>query len=65
MDEEERYKVLYILASSGVIRKFTFDTFNDDKQNSRYIFHNEVNDNILTLHYHDVSYLLTSPIKED
>lgn len=63
--EEERFKVLYILKSSGAMRKFTFDSFTDDKQNGRYIFHNEVNDNILTLHYHDVGYLLTAPIKED
>ena len=63
--EEERFKVLYILSSTGAIRKFTFDSFNDDKQNQRYIFHNEVNDKILTLHYHDVSYILTAPIKED
>jgi hypothetical protein len=63
--EEERFKVLYILTSTGAMRKFTFDSFTDDKQNQRYIFHNEENDNILTLHYHDVSYRLTAPIKED
>lgn len=63
--EEERYKVLYILKTGGVMRKFTFDSYVDDKQNGRYIFHNEITDTILTIHFHDVSYLLTAPIKED
>lgn len=63
--EEERFKVLYITKTSGVLRKFTFDAFTDDKQNGRYIFQDDQTDNILTLHYHDISYMLTAPIKED
>lgn len=63
MEEEERFKVLYITKTNGALRKFTFDSFTDDKQNGRYIFHDEQTDNILTLHFHDVSYLLTAPIR--
>ena len=57
---EERFKVLYIMKATGAIRTFTFDSFEDDKQNSRYIFHNHQTDFILTIHYHDVSSLITS-----
>ncbi len=53
------------MKATGAIRTFTFDSFEDDKQNSRYIFHNHQTDFILTVHYHDVSSLITSPIKED
>lgn len=60
---EERYKVLYMTLTSGVIRKFVFDSFEDDKQNGRCIFHDEEEDKILTLFYHDVSYMITAPIK--
>jgi hypothetical protein len=61
---EERYKVLYMTLTSGVIRKFVFDSFEDDKQNGRCIFHDEEEDKILTLFYHDVSYMITAPINE-
>ena len=61
---EERYKVLYMTLTSGVIRTFTLDSFEDDKQNGRCIFHDEEEDKILTLFYHDVSYMITAPIKE-
>lgn len=61
---EERYKVLYMTLTSGVIRTFVFDSFEDDKQNGRCIFHNEEEDKILTLFYHDVSYMITAPIKD-
>ncbi len=61
---EERYKVLYMTLTSGVIRTFVFDSFEDDKQNGRCIFHDEEKDKILTLFNHDVSYMITAPIKE-
>ena len=50
--------------TSGVIRTFSFDSFDDDKQNGRCIFHDEVTDKILTLFYHDISYMITAPIRE-
>ena len=61
---EERYKVLYMTITSGVLRTFTFDSFEDDKQNGRYIFQDEHTDKILTLFYHDISYMITAPIRE-
>jgi hypothetical protein len=61
---EERYKVLYMTITSGVIRTFTFDSFEDDKQNGRCIFQDEYTDKILTLFYHDTSYMITAPIRD-
>lgn len=61
---EEQFKVMYMTLTSGVIRTFTFDVFEDDKQNARFIFHNTDNDKILTLFYHDVSYMITAPIRD-
>ena len=50
--------------TSGVIRTFTFDVFEDDRQNGRCIFHDEYTDKILTLFYHDVSYMITAPMRD-
>ena len=61
---EEQFKVMYMTLTSGVIRTFTFDVFEDDKQNGRCIFHNTESDKILTLYNHDVSYMITAPIRE-
>ena len=64
MTMEQRYKVLYMTITSGVLRSFTFDSFEDDKQNGRCIFQDEETDKILTLFYHDISYMISAPIKE-
>ena len=64
MIAEQRYKVLYMTITSGVLRSFTFDSFEDDKQNARCIFHNEESDKILTLFCSDLSYMITAPIRE-
>ena len=60
---EQRYKVIYMTLTSGVIRTFTFDSFEDDKQNGRCIFHDEDSDKILTLFSRDLSYMITAPIR--
>jgi hypothetical protein len=60
---EDRFKVMYMTLTSGVIRTFTFDSYEDDKQNKRYLFHDENSDKVLTLFFQDISYMITAPIK--
>ena len=59
--ENELYKVMWTSALTGAIRTFVFDRYDDDKQNQRYIFIHEDSDKVLTLHYHEVGYMITSP----
>lgn len=61
MENEELFKVMWVSSLTGTIRTFVFDRYEDDKQNQRYIFIHEDSDKVLTLHYHSVAHLITSP----
>ena len=61
--EEQPFKVLWLCKSTGVLRTFIFDNYYDDKQNQRYIFEDNEQDKVCTIHYDDVGYLITAPYK--
>ena len=65
MEEQEYFKVLWMSKTTGAMKTFVFDNFQDDPQNKRSLFINEDMDKVLTLYYDDCSYMVTSPFKYD
>lgn len=57
----EYFKVLWMSKGNGAMKTFVFTHFEDDKQNGRILFVHEEADKVLTLYYHDISYMITSP----
>ena len=58
---EEVYKVLWLSKTTGALKSFVFNRYNDDPQNSRSLFIDDDNDKVLTLYYEDISYMITAP----
>jgi hypothetical protein len=62
--EEELFKILWMSKTTGTLKKFVFDSFTDDEQNGRSLFIDSRTDKVLTLFYHDVAWMITSPYNE-
>ena len=59
--QEELFKILWMSKTTGTLKTFVFDSFTDDEQNGRSLFINSEKDRVLTLFYHDVAWMITTP----
>lgn len=61
MEEEQLFKILWLSKTTGTLKSFVFDSFTDDEQNGRSLFILSDSDKVLTLFYHDVGWMITTP----
>ena len=63
--ESESYKVVWLCKYQKKIRTFTWDTFTDDRQMNRIVFHDEITDEVLTLSNDSYAWMVTRPANLD
>lgn len=59
--ENESYKVIWLCKYQNKIRQFTWDTYTDDRQMNRIVFHDEITDEVLTLANDSYGWMITRP----